>query len=88
VGAASYIGFTPGGIEAIGDLFRNPSALFEVPFDRYTCMPMQIYSWVSLIKKEYQNVAAAGIVVLLAVLLLMNAAAVYIRMRFQKKIQW
>lgn len=88
VGAVGYIGTTPGGIESIFDLMRHPSALFEIPFSNFTCMPMQIYDWVDEPKHLFRNVAAAGIVVMLVVLLLMNAAAVYIRMRFQSKIQW
>ncbi|MBD3676731.1 MAG: phosphate ABC transporter permease PstA [Planctomycetaceae bacterium] len=89
VGAASFITFTPGGIEGIGDVIANPASLLEVPFSKYTCMPMQIYNWVKFAKIEFQEyVASAGIVILLGVLLLMNATAVYIRMRFQNKIQW
>ena len=89
VGAASFITFTPGGIDGLGDIVTNPGSLMEVPFSKYTCMPMQIYNWVKFAKVEFQeNVASAGIVVLLGVLLLMNATAVYIRMRFQSKIQW
>lgn len=89
VGAASFITFTPGGIDGVGDIISNPGSLLEVPFSKYTCMPMQIYNWVKFAKVEFQEyVASAGIVVLLGVLLLMNATAVYIRMRFQNKIQW
>lgn len=89
VGAASFITATPGGIDGMGDILTNPGSLLEVPFSKYTCMPMQIYNWVKFAKVEFQEyVASAGIVVLLGVLLLMNATAVYIRMRFQNKIQW
>lgn len=88
IGAVGFIPETPGGIDGLMDILRDPGALLEIPFSRFTCMPMQIYLWVDEPDHLFRNVAAAGIVVLLVVLLLMNAAAVYIRMRFQKKIQW
>lgn len=88
VGAAGYITQSPGRIESIADIISHPGQLLEVPFYKYSCMPMQIYYWVGLAKAEFQNVAAAGIVVLLVVLLLMNFTAVYIRQRFRGKIQW
>jgi phosphate transport system permease protein len=39
-------------------------------------------------RAEYQNLAAAGIVVLLALLVGMNSIAIFIRHRFQKRIRW
>jgi phosphate transport system permease protein len=47
-----------------------------------TAMPMQIYVWSSSVKAEFRyGVLAAGVVTLLAVLLLMNATAIIIRNR-------
>ena len=54
------------------------------PLDRFTAMPIQIYNWVSRPQTEYQNVAAAGIILLLGVLLAMNAIAVYLRNRYER----
>jgi phosphate transport system permease protein len=55
-------------------------------FDGFTAMPIQIYSWSSLPQAEFQNVAAAGIIVLLIMLLSMNALAIYLRNKYQKKV--
>ena len=55
------------------------------PFDRFTAMPIQIFNWVSRPQSEYQRVAAAGIILLLGVLLAMNAAAVFLRNRYEKR---
>ncbi len=55
------------------------------PFDRFTVLPVQIYNWVNRPQPEFQSLAAAGIIVLLVMLLSMNATAVYIRNRFQKR---
>jgi phosphate transport system permease protein len=51
----------------------------------FTALPIQIFQWVSLPQKEFQLLAAAGIIVLLAILLLMNAFAIWLRNRYQKR---
>ncbi len=51
------------------------------PMDSFTALPIQIYNWVSRPQPEFHELAAAGIIVLLVVLLLMNATAIYIRSR-------
>jgi phosphate transport system permease protein len=55
------------------------------PLDRFTAMPIQIFNWVSRPQSEYQNVAAAGIILLLGVLLAMNAIAIVLRNRYERK---
>ncbi len=58
------------------------------PMDEFTALPIQIFNWTSLPQQEFQNVAAAGILVLLGVLLCMNGLAVFIRYRHGKQIRW
>ncbi|MDQ0244450.1 phosphate transport system permease protein [Bacillus fengqiuensis] len=53
--------------------------------DQFTVLPMQIYNWTSRPQAEFQHVAAAGIMVLLIFLILMNSIAVFIRNKFQKR---
>ncbi|MFC3882924.1 phosphate ABC transporter permease PstA [Bacillus songklensis] len=53
--------------------------------DSFTVLPMQIYNWTSRPQADFQSVAAAGIIVLLAFLILMNSIAVFIRNKFQKR---
>lgn len=53
--------------------------------DQFTALPMQIYNWTSRPQVEFHNLAAAGIIILLAVLILMNSVAVWIRNRFQAR---
>jgi len=55
------------------------------PLDRFTALPIQIFNWVSRPQAAFQEVAAAGIILLLAVLLAMNAMAVYLRNRYEKR---
>jgi len=51
----------------------------------FTVLPIQIFNWVSRPQPEFHNIAAAGIIVLMAVLLVMNACAIFLRNKFQKK---
>jgi phosphate transport system permease protein len=53
-------------------------------FGPFTALPIQIYQWVSLPQDEFRLLAAAGILVLLAILLSMNALAIYIRNRYRR----
>ncbi len=54
-------------------------------FDSMTVLPMQIYNWTGRPQVEFQSLAAAGIIVLLSLLILMNSIAVLIRNKFQKR---
>jgi len=55
------------------------------PTDGVTALPMQIFNWVSRPQTEFQKVAAAGIILLLGVLLVMNAFAIVLRNRYEKR---
>ena len=66
-------------------------ALTYVPFapdgiwSPFTVLPIQIFNWVSRPQAEFLRNAAAGIIVLLGLLLVMNGAATFIRDRAQVK---
>ena len=51
----------------------------------FTALPIQIYSWTRLPDAEFRLLAAAAIIVLLAILLTMNALAIFLRNRYQKR---
>ena len=55
------------------------------PMDRFTVLPIQIYNWVSRPQDEFRGLAAAGIIVMLVLLLSMNAIAVFLRNKYQKR---
>jgi phosphate transport system permease protein len=65
-------------------------ALTYVPFapdsiwSPFTVLPIQIFNWVSRPQIAFAENAAAGIVVLLGLLLVMNAVAIVMRDRFQR----
>lgn len=52
--------------------------------DDFTVLPLQIYNWAGRPQKEFHEVAAAGIIVLLAVLLVFNGVAVFLRHKLEK----
>ncbi|MFN0058104.1 MAG: phosphate ABC transporter permease PstA [Planctomycetota bacterium] len=54
------------------------------PGDEFSVLPMQVFNWTSKPQAEFQELAAAGIIVLLVVLLTLNASALAIRQRFNR----
>jgi phosphate transport system permease protein len=58
----------------------NPTLLSE-----FTALPVQIYQWVSRPQEEFRTLAAAAIIVLLGILLTLNATAIWIRNRYERR---
>lgn len=59
----------------------NPEGVWS----SFTVLPLQIYSFISRPQEEFSILASAAIVVLLAILLLMNSIAIWLRNRYQKR---
>lgn len=55
------------------------------PLDRFTVLPIQIFNWTSRPQEAFQNLAAAGIILLLVVLLTMNSIAIVLRQRARRR---
>ena len=53
------------------------------PMDRFTILPLQIYTWAAFPQDDFRAIASTGIIVLLLILIVMNSIAVYIRFRTQ-----
>jgi phosphate transport system permease protein len=53
--------------------------------DPFTVIPIQIYNWVSDSRTAYHELAAAASIVLLALLLSMNAAAILLRNKYSRR---
>jgi phosphate transport system permease protein len=75
IGALTYIAFLP-------------EFSLEGLFSGFTVLPIQIFNWVSRPQKAFHVNAAAGIIVLLVVLLSMNALAIWLRNKYQQKANW
>ncbi len=59
----------------------NPSGLT----DQFTALPIQIFNWTTRPQEEFKLLAAAAILVLLALLLTMNAFAIWLRNKYQRR---
>jgi phosphate transport system permease protein len=65
-------------------------ALTYVPFNptllgEFTALPVQIYDWVAQPGEDFRSLAAAGIIVLLGIVLSLNLVAILLRNRYQKR---
>jgi len=58
------------------------------PLSPFTVLPIQIFNWTSRPQDDFQRVAAAGIVVLLVLLLTANAVAILVRDYHRRKVNW
>jgi phosphate transport system permease protein len=71
VGAATVVAFNPTGVN-----------------DFFTALPIQIFDWITRPSNDVNNyapLAAAGILVLMILLLLMNSVAIWLRNRYEQK---
>ena len=53
--------------------------------DGYSAMPVQIFNYALRPQEEFQALAAAGIIVMLVVLLAMNSFAIWLRNRYEQR---
>jgi phosphate transport system permease protein len=60
-------------------------AVDPTPLGSFTVLPVQIYQWIARPQDEFRELAAAGIIVLLVILLTMNAFAIWLRNRYQRR---
>ncbi|MGH2617041.1 MAG: phosphate ABC transporter permease PstA [Thermomicrobiales bacterium] len=97
---AAYPGILTGNILAASRAIGETAPLITIgaltylryvpndPLDLFTVLPIQIFNWISKPQDEFHDLAAAGIIVLLAVLLSMNGLAIFLRQRLRRKLQW
>lgn len=88
IGALTYIAFLPQNPVVISREFPFVNLSLQGLVDAFTVLPIQVFNWISRPQKGFAANAAAGIIVLLGLTLLMNAAAVVMRYHCQKKTRW
>jgi len=69
-------------IGAATSIFAPPGSLT----DPFGALPLQIFDWARRPEPEFQHIAAAGSVVLVAAMVLMNLAAILIRRRYETNV--
>ena len=84
IGAVAFIAFLP--TSPLQGSF--PFVNFEWLSTPFTVMPIQMFNWVSRPDAAFQQTAAAAGVVLVALTLLMNGTAIFLRYRARKRIKW
>ena len=84
IGALTFIAFLPPSPISGSAPFIN----FDWLMAEFTVLPIQMFNWVSRPDKAFQLNAAAAGVILLAMTLVMNGLAIYIRYQVRKKIKW
>lgn len=57
-------------------------------FSPFTALPIQSFNWLSRPQPAFHQNAAAAIVVLLAILLVLNTVAIYLRRRYERLSAW
>jgi phosphate transport system permease protein len=73
VGASTGF-FSTGNADLMGKLLRSP----------YSAVPMQILNWSVFVNPAFKSLAAAGIVVMMTILLLVNGVAIWLRNRYER----
>ncbi len=84
IGALTFIAFLPP-MPVTGEF---PFLSLQWIWSEFTVLPIQMYNWVSRPDRAFQVNAAAAGVILLAMTLLMNGLAIYLRYQVRKKIKW
>jgi phosphate transport system permease protein len=84
IGAVAFIAFLPPAPLTGSFPFVN----FDWLSTPFTVMPIQMFNWVSRPDPAFQQTAAAAGVVLVALTLLMNGTAIFLRYRARKRIKW
>ncbi len=84
IGALTFIAFLPPA--PVGGEF--PFVSFEWLSSPFTVMPIQMFNWLSRPQAAFQENAAAAGMVLVVMTLVMNAAAIWLRVRYRKRIKW
>jgi phosphate transport system permease protein len=73
-------------VGAVTGFFSTGNATFieKLLTAGYTALPIQILSWSTVPNPEFKSLAAAGIVVMMAILLVVNGVAIWLRNRFER----
>jgi len=84
IGALTFIAFLPPAPVQLEPPFMN----FEWLESPFTVLPIQMFNWISRPTQDFHHNAAATGIVLIAMTITMNAAALVLRYRSRRRIHW
>ncbi len=84
IGAVTFIAFLPE--SPISG--SPPFVSFDWLMSPFTAMPIQIFNWTSRPEAAFQQNASAAALVLVAMTLMMNALAIWLRFRLRRNLKW
>lgn len=72
-------------VGAVAGTFSTRGGLLEQISGPYTALPTIVYNWAGQPQDEFRSLTAATIVVLVAVILLVNGTAIFLRNRYDRR---
>ncbi len=73
-------------VGAVMGFFTTTGSLWDkIVHDRYTALPVQIFTWARLPQQSFKDLAAAAIVIMMVVLVLVNGIAIWLRNRYERR---
>ncbi len=72
----------------LSSFFASPAGVSlwqQVTEEKYTALPIIVFNWARQPQKEFVELTAAAIIVLLGLLLTVNAAAILLRDRLERR---
>lgn len=72
-------------VGAATGFFANPGGFLDKLTAKYAALPVTIYKWSTNPNTDFRELTAAAIIVLLVVILLVNAVAILLRNRYERK---
>jgi phosphate transport system permease protein len=73
-------------VGAVLGFFTSTGGLLDqLLTNRYTALPVQIFTWARLPQQEFKDLAAAAILVMMLVLILLNGVAIWLRNRYERR---
>lgn len=86
IGALTFIAFLPP--VPFAETAEGAAGMFDWLMSPFTVMPIQIFNWTSRPDPAFEANAAAAGFVLMAMVLSMNAVAIWLRYKMRKNIKW
>lgn len=73
-------------VGAVSGFFTTTGSFWDkIVHDRYTALPVQIFTWAKLPQQSFQDLAAAAILIMMVVLVLVNGIAIWLRNRYERR---